>query len=1026
MNEIKRRVFKVCPKTGRIVAVRQPQGWHKVFFPLVGFLALIWVLVRVAPKPARAAYPCQRVAMPLASGFLLWLASMGGASLAFRHARGKFQQARYVTGALALVVALLGVGWAVATLPQSAQAGQAPEHIDYTPHPANDPIGVAKGLAPGRVAWAYDPPVTVWNGSSTTAGQRWYDQISQPKASEMMEWALTGYAGASTSSAAWDAIFRHFNGGAPYQAGEKVFIKINLTTSYSDGCADSNYNWNISCLGGGSTTGWTYIGQSPQLMIALLDQLVNAAGVAQADITIGDSTGLWVNELYNPVHSAFPNVHYMDARGTRGRTAAARSTIPLYWSTSEANGKSQDYILQPIADAKYVIDFAVLKVHERNGITVTAKNHFGSLSGGNTDERKPPTNNYYNIHLRLPLETDPNAFVNRALMAQYRPLVDLNGHQQMGGKTLLYMIDGIYGGKGWNGVPYKWDMAPFDGQWPASLFLSMDQVAIDSVAFDFLSQQWPELALANEGVQDYMHEMALAGTGQGSGTCYDPEGDGTCLQSMGVHEHWNNPVDKQYTRNLGTGDGIELVKVQKAETCGQQSILFVGSTNPLETRDQALVNHLATAGYGITVRSQTQASTADALSADLIIVSDSVDSTNINTKFRDVMIPVINWEPALFDDMQMTGTANNTDYGNQASQTQVNIVDASHPLAAGLSAGPTTTSTSQSYMWGKPSSSAAVVARIVGSSDRAAIFGYEAGDTMVGMKAPARRVGFFNGYGADFTADGWALYDAAVKWALECGSVSGGFSVVNADTGEVVGALSNGDTLELTTLPTNLAFQANTDPSVTGSVVFQFDGTPAIDNSAPYQFDGAPLEWTPGVGPHTISAQPFSAAGGGGAAGEPLTINFTVTNTPLAVAMASFDAVPAGDHVSVTWETVSEIDNAGFNLYRGATDAAPEQLLAFIPSQAPGSAQGASYSYQDSDVEAGQTWFYWLEAVDLGGSTTLIGPVRVSIQSPTAVTILDMQADAQGTSLPVVWPVAPVIALLLLAGASLIVRRRPA
>ena len=26
-----------------------------------------------------------------------------------------------------------------------------------------------------------------------------------------------------------------------------------------------------------------------------------------------------------------------------------------------------------------------------------------------------------------------------------------------------------------------------------------------------------------------------------------------------VHEHWNNPVDKQYSRNLGTGDGIERV-----------------------------------------------------------------------------------------------------------------------------------------------------------------------------------------------------------------------------------------------------------------------------------------------------------------------------------------------------------------------------------------------------------------------------------------------------------------------------------
>ena len=26
-------------------------------------------------------------------------------------------------------------------------------------------------------------------------------------------------------------------------------------------------------------------------------------------------------------------------------------------------------------------------------------------------------------------------------------------------------------------------------------------------------------------------------------------------------EHWNNPVDKQYSRNLGTGNGIELIKL---------------------------------------------------------------------------------------------------------------------------------------------------------------------------------------------------------------------------------------------------------------------------------------------------------------------------------------------------------------------------------------------------------------------------------------------------------------------------------
>ena len=39
---------------------------------------------------------------------------------------------------------------------------------------------------------------------------------------------------------------------------------------------------------------------------------------------------------------------------------------------------------------------------------------------------------------------------------------------------------------------------------------------------------------------------------------YDPEGDGSALESLGVFEHWNNATDKKYSRNLGIGDGIEL------------------------------------------------------------------------------------------------------------------------------------------------------------------------------------------------------------------------------------------------------------------------------------------------------------------------------------------------------------------------------------------------------------------------------------------------------------------------------------
>lgn len=539
---------------------------RRLLLPAAGFLALIWFLIRVVPKPSRATYPCQRAAAPLAASFLVWLTGIAGAGFAFRQAQAKLRQARYTAAGLALVVAVAGLAWAVLSAGGPVEAVP----VAYTAHPANAPLGVAQGLMPGRVAWAHNPGVTNWDGATTAVGQRWFDKIDQDEATELMQWALMGYAGTMTTADAWDAIFRHFNGGADYRAGEKIFIKINLTTSNADSCADASYNWQPSYCG----ASWTSVGQSPQLMIALLDQLVNVMGVAQADITIGDSTGLWVNELYNPLHTQFPNVVYLDARGGSGRTKAVRSTTPLYWSApaSETAGKSQDYLLQAVVDAKYMINFAVLKSHTRAGITVTAKNHFGSLSGGNNNVRKPTTANYYNLHDRLPLESDSSTrFSGRALMAQYRPLVDLNGHTGMGGKTLLYLLDAIYTGKDWNGMPSKWGVPPFcttpecgvnDKAWPASLFLSMDSVAIDSVGFDLLSLRaadWPEV-LAAEGVQDYLHESALADDPP-SGTDYNPEHDTVPMASQGVHEHWNNATLKQYTRNLGSGDGIDLLYV---------------------------------------------------------------------------------------------------------------------------------------------------------------------------------------------------------------------------------------------------------------------------------------------------------------------------------------------------------------------------------------------------------------------------------------------------------------------------------
>jgi hypothetical protein len=139
-------------------------------------------------------------------------------------------------------------------------------------------------------------------------------------------------------------------------------------------------------------------------------------------------------------------------------------------------------------------------------------------------------------------------------MASYNALVDLNGSRHLDGKTLLCLIDGLYGGRSMGAVPERWKMPPFHTNWPASLFASQDLVAIDSVALDFLRTEWGLMPNAD----NFLHEAALADHPP-SGVAYAPNGDGIPLASLGVHEHWNNAFDKQYSRNLGATNGLELI-----------------------------------------------------------------------------------------------------------------------------------------------------------------------------------------------------------------------------------------------------------------------------------------------------------------------------------------------------------------------------------------------------------------------------------------------------------------------------------
>jgi uncharacterized protein (DUF362 family) len=541
-REKQKRLF--CPKTGMSINNKRKHRWLKWIFPIGGLIALLWFLFRVIPKPSRAAYPCQRVAFPLASGFALWLAGAIGSVTAFRKAKRYLAQSRYIL-CVVLITMSIGSLWLV----QSITAEKAVFADEPT---SNAPIGVAKGIHPGRVVWVHDPDATDWAGPGD--GHWWQsNHTDQAVVDQMMSRAIRALTGEKNDVAAWNGLFKHFNrthgkGSSGYKKGEKIVVKVNYV-----GCMQAWRGDTVTGIDDYNLRSADYMNTSPQMIIALLRQLVNEAGVNEADITVGDTLCYFPNEFYNMCHEEFSNVHYLEYLGKFGRTGAKLSPMPLYWSTPEAKGKKQDYVPASYAEAAYLINLANLKSHnDQAGITLCAKNHYGSLV-----RRPARQSEYYDMHKDLPYNTPG--------MGHYRPLVDLMGHKHLGGKTLLYLIDGLYAGQhAKDRAPRKWKSPPFNGDWSSSLLASQDPVAIDAVGYDFLWNEWDD-GSHRSGTNDYLIEAAMADNPP-SGTFYDPDHEGNVIRlaSLGVYEHWNNPADKQYSRNLGTGEGIELVKLTSA------------------------------------------------------------------------------------------------------------------------------------------------------------------------------------------------------------------------------------------------------------------------------------------------------------------------------------------------------------------------------------------------------------------------------------------------------------------------------
>lgn len=286
-------------------------------------------------------------------------------------------------------MALLGLPVAAVQL----SAAEIATRYDFKPKVRNAPIGKARGIYPGRVVWAHDPKAARWGGQvQATTGHWWTDtSTDQQRVNKMLSEMLWKLTGAASYEAAWAKIFGYYHERAHgvqrgYLPGEVVAVKVNLNSSQAEGSGNLT---NVS----------------PQVALAMARQLVLHARVRPADIIFYDARRNFYPAMLTKIWSEFPEVRFVQwaapapSQPKNPGSGDYRGLEQAQWVEGVSYSVNQDkyhnakLIPKQIKDATYIVNVALLKAHSypyaaseggdegQTGVTLTGKNHFGSIKG---------------------------------------------------------------------------------------------------------------------------------------------------------------------------------------------------------------------------------------------------------------------------------------------------------------------------------------------------------------------------------------------------------------------------------------------------------------------------------------------------------------------------------------------------------------------------------------------------------------------------------------------------------------------
>jgi hypothetical protein len=204
-----------------------------------------------------------------------------------------------------------------------------------------------------------------------------------------------------------------------------------------------------------------------------------------------------------------------------------------------------------------------------------------------------------------------------------------------------------------------------------------------------------------------------------------------------------------------------------AQFADSTALFIVADAAVLNVAETNVLYRLEDMGFSVTAAGQNDVSDALADGMSIVLISATVSSGTVATNLsglRDLPMPVLNWEPGLYDDQGFQAAA-----GAEFNTSTVRIVRTDHPLAAGLPEGEALiVNADMAVSYGTPEGEPIRIAVNPNDSTQVVHFGYEKGAAMAADPAPARRVGTFllNNVAEDMTEEGWALFDSAVIWLM--------------------------------------------------------------------------------------------------------------------------------------------------------------------------------------------------------------------------------------------------------------------